>query len=308
MATTDPNFIVTTLPDYVQENRDLLIKDVVFGAPTIGRITPQTGIKTSAKINFLGADPVLQNGEGCGFTPQNTLELTQRTIDTALIKVNESICPDTLLGKWAEYLVRIPEPQRAELPFEAYVIRVIRDAIREKIEKLIWLGDTTSQDPDLKWINGFVTLAAADNDTVKVSIATGTPIWDAIKAVIAALPNEVVRRGNVRLFIAPELFLAFTLELVEKNLFHYNPGNAAPEEIYFPGTNFAVTSAAGLSGTGYIFASNVDNLYYGTDVEGANEQFKVVYDEKDELFFVKVRWNSGVQYAFPDRVVLGTIA
>ena len=66
--------------------------------------------------------------------------------------------------------------------------------------------------------------------------------------------------------------------------------------------------AAGLSGTGYIFASNVDNLYYGTDVEGANEQFKVVYDEKEELFFVKVRWNSGVQYAFPDRVVLGTIA
>lgn len=303
------NFIVSSLPDYVKENEELLIKDVVFGTPTIRRITPQTGIKTSAHINYLGADPVLQDGKGCGFNASNTMELTQRTIETALIKVNESVCPDTLLGKWAEYLVRIPEPQRAELPFEAYVVAVLRDAIKEKIETLVWQGDKSSADTDLKWIDGFITLALADNNVVDVPIAFGTSAWNSIKAVIAAIPAELIRKGNVKVFVSPELFLAFTLELVEKNFYHYSgPQNAAPEEIIFPGTNIAVVNTAGLADTNYIFASYPENLYYGTDVENSEEQFKIVYDEKDEEFLVKVRWNSGVQFAFPDRVVLGTIA
>lgn len=303
------NFIVSSLPSYVENNRELLIKDVVFGTPTVRRITPQTGIKTSAYINYLSADPTLQDGSSCGFNAADSVTLTQRTIETALIKVNESVCPDTLLGKWAEYQVRIPEPQRAELPFEAYVIAALRDAIKEKIETLVWQGDTTSNDADLKWINGFIALALADNDVIDVPIAANTDAWDAIKAVISALPNEVIRRGNVKVFVSPELYLQFILELVEKNFFHYSgPQNAAPEEINFPGTNIAVVSTAGLAETNYIFAASPDNLYYGTDVENAAEQFKVVYDESDELFLIKVRWNCGVQIAFPSRVVLGTIA
>lgn len=306
----NPDFIVSSLPDYVEQNRDLLIKDVVFGAGTISRINIQTGIKTSAALNYLNADPVLQDGKGCGFNPENSLSLTQREIETALIKVNEEICPDTLLGKWAEYLVRIPEPQRDSCPFEAYVVRTLRDAIREKIETLIWQGDKTSASTDLKWFNGFVTLALADADVTDVPIAHGTALYDAIKAVIAAVPAAALRTRRVKAFVSPENFQAFLLELVEKNYYHYaGPDNgAAPESIYFPGTAVEVVSANGLSGTGYIFASPADNLYYGTDVENAAEQFKITYNEHHETFLVKVRWNSGVQYGFSDIVVLGTIA
>ena len=68
MSASDPNFIVSSLPSYVKENQDFLIKEVVFGTPTIARITPQTGIKTSAYVNYLSAAPVLQDGKGCGRT------------------------------------------------------------------------------------------------------------------------------------------------------------------------------------------------------------------------------------------------
>ena len=34
------------------------------------------------------------------------------------------------------------------------------------------------------------------------------------------------------------------------------------------------------------------------------EDFSITYDEKDEVFLIKVRWAAGVQIAFPDRVVL----
>ena len=309
MANTNPNFNVSTLPAYVQENQDVLINGVVFGAKTIDRISIQPGIKTTAEINYLSADPVLQNGKGCDFTPDNTTELTQREIVTALIKVNESFCADTLLGKWAEYLVRIPETQRDTFPFEAYVIRIFRDAIAEKIEKLIWQGDTTSADPDLKWINGFLALAASATGVVPVTVAAGTTAWNALKQVILALPVSVIRRGNVKIFVSPEFYMGFVLELVEKNFFHYSgPQNSAPEEIVFPGTNIMVAKTDGLSGTKKILATNAENLFYGTDVENAQEQFKVKYEEDTNLIKVAVRWNSGVQIAFPDRVVLATLS
>ena len=222
--------------------------------------------------------------------------------------MNESFCADTLLGKWAEYLVRIPETQRDTFPFEAYVIRIFRDAIAEKIEKLIWQGDTTSTDADLKWINGFIALAGAATGVVPVSVAAGTSAWDAIKAVILALPVSVIRRGNVKIFVSPEFYMGFVLELVEKNFFHYSgPQNSAPEEIVFPGTNIMVAKTDGLSGTKKILATNAENLFYGTDVENAQEQFKVKYEEDTNLIKVAVRWNSGVQIAFPDRVVLATL-
>ena len=144
------NFIVTSLPAYVEQQRPVLVKDIVFGTPTVSRIVPQTGIKTTAKINYISADPVLQDGSNCGWSPQNTTELNQRAIETAIIKVNEEYCPDTLLGKWAEWNVRIPETQRENLPFEGYVLQILSNSIKNKIEKLVWQGNKLSLDADLR--------------------------------------------------------------------------------------------------------------------------------------------------------------
>lgn len=306
MANENPNFIVTTLPEYVANNRAVLVKDVVFGTPTIRRIVPQTGIKTKGTINYISADPVLQDGKGCKFTPDNTTELTQREIETALIKVNESYCPDTLLGKWAEYLVRIRETQRESFPFEAYVLQVLTNAIQHKIEMLVWQGDKTlTSDNNLKWIDGFLKLAEAASVTEVEYQSTGSVIA-AIQAVILALPADVIRRGDVRVFISPEKFLQFSLEVVQANLYHYaGPQNETPEEFVYPGTGIRVVSTEGLSGSDRILATNRDNLYYGTDVEDAERMFKVTYDDTDNVFNVAVRWNMGVQIAFPDRVVVG---
>ena len=305
----DLNYLVSTLPAYTEQNREVLVREVVFGTPTVSRITPQTGIKTKAAINYLNANPVLQDGKGCQFTPQNTAVLTQREIATALIKVNESFCPDTLLGKWPEYLVRIPETQRESLPFEQYILRIFRDAIKEKIETLIWQGDKSSNDTDLKWIDGFLVLALDAEGVVKVDCTSALTRWAALKAVISAIPAKVIKKGGINIFVSPEFYLDFVLELVEKNFYHYSgPQDAYPEEIVFPGTNIRVVNTIGLAETDYVVASRPDNMYYGTDVEGSEEYFKVVYDEKNDSFDVKVRWNSGVQFAFPDEVVLGYLA
>lgn len=308
MAST--NFVVTSLPAYVQDNKDLIIKNfALVGTASRQRFGIQTGIKTSAYLNYLELNPTLQDGKGCGFTASGSATLTQRTITTAIIKVNMDICPDSLLGKYAEYLVRIGANSN-ELPFEQYIIDGVTTEINKKIEKLIWQGDTTqASNTDLKWINGILKQLASDSDNVDVSIAANTAIYDAIKAVYLAIPEETLERG-AEIYVSPANYRDFLMAMVEKKYFNYSgPQDSAPEEFVFPGTDVKVVKTPGLAGVNdRIVASFPENFVYGCDAEGDLEDVKIWFSDDDDLFKLKVKWNSGIAYRFPNQVTLGTIA
>lgn len=308
MAST--NFVVTSLPAYVQDNKDLIIKNfALVGTASRQRFGIQTGIKTSAYMNYLELNPTLQDGKGCGFTASGSATLTQRTITTAIIKVNMDICPDSLLGKYAEYLVRIGANSN-ELPFEQYIIDGVTTEINKKIEKLIWQGDTTqSSNTDLKWINGILKQLESDSDKVAVSIAANTAIYDAIKAVYLAIPEETLERG-AEIYVSPANYRDFLMAMVEKKYFNYSgPQDSAPEEFVFPGTDVKVVKTPGLAGVNdRIVASFPENFVYGCDAEGDLEDVKIWFSDDNDLFRLKVKWNSGIAYRFPNQVTLGTIA
>ena len=308
MAST--NFVVTSLPAYVQDNKDLIIKNfALVGTASRQRFGIQTGIKTSAYLNYLELNPTLQDGKGCGFTAAGSATLTQRTITTAVIKVNMDVCPDSLLGKYAEYLVRIGANSN-ELPFEQYIIDGVTTEINKKIEKLIWQGDTTqASNTDLKWINGILKQLASDSDKVAVSIAANTAIYDAIKAVYLAIPEETLERG-AEIYVSPANYRDFLMAMVEKKYFNYSgPQDSAPEEFVFPGTDVKVVKTPGLAGVNdKIVASFPENFVYGCDAEGDLEDVKIWFSDDDDLFKLKVKWNSGIAYRFPNQVTLGTIS
>ena len=305
------NFIVTSLPEYVQTNRDMLLKNfALVGTATRRRgITIQTGVKTKAYINYMEVDPVLQDGSDCGFSAEGDITLTQRTVETALIKVNMDICPKTLLGKYAEYLVTIGAG-REDLPFEQFIVDGILASLNRKIEKLSWQGDKTvhSSDNDLKWIDGWLAIAGDESDVIDEAITAGTSAYGGIQQVYMALPEEALERG-AEIYVSPAIFRTFMQEMVQMNYYHYSgPQNAAPAEFYFPGTSTMVVSTPGLSGSLNILATFPKNLVYATDMMGNDETIKIWFSDDDDVFKLKVEWNMGVQFAFPNFVVLGTFA
>lgn len=303
-------FVVNTLPSYVKENRDLILKNfALVGTATRKRISLQTGVKGTGELNYLNITPTLQSGAACGFSAAGSVDLTQKTVTTAIIKVDLDICPKTLIGKWPEYLVRIGA-NAENIPFEQYIVDGLTAEINKKIEKLIWQGDTTkTTDTDLKWINGFIYQFDNDAAVVDVNIANGTAIYNAIKAVYLGLTEEALDRG-AEIYISPANYRAFVLALVEKNYFHYaGPVEAAPEEFYFPGTDVKVVKTPGLAGVdNKIVGTFPANLVYACDLEGDTEDVKVKYDDIAELVKYKAQWNSGVAYYFGEHVTLGTIA
>ena len=297
-----PNFVVTSLPAYVQDNKDLLIKNfALVGGETRKRISVQTGIKKDEHINYLNLTPTFQSGVGCGFTAQGEATLTQRLIETARFKVNMEFCPDTLIGKYAEYQVSINASENESLPFEAYIMEALSNEIVKKIETTIWSGVKVT---DL--IDGFLTLAKADSDVVDVVIE-GTSAYADILKVYKAMSEYTLEQGG-EIYVSPAKFRAFMQEMVEKNYFHYNPGNEEPGEFLLPGSNVKVVRTPGLAGKTEVVGTFAKNMYYGCDLENAAEDIKVWYSDDDDLIKVAAKWNMGVQFAFPGEVVLGATA
>lgn len=301
------NFIVTSLPAYVEENRDLLLKNFgLVGGSIRNRIGIQTGIKLKEHLNYLEVSPTFQDGLNCELEPQGDVTLTNREIETAWIEVLIAICPKKLVGKWAEYLVRA-NANAESLPFEQYIIDGFIAEVNRKIEKLIFQGDKTlTTNPDLKWINGFVKVFQTDGTEVTV---TGSTILAKLQALYAGLDDYTLERG-AEIYVSPANYRAFLQELVSANLFHYPSAESGtfPKEFFLPGTDVKVVLETGLEGANNVaLASFPDNLRYGCDMENDQEDVAVKYDPIKELFYVKALWNSGVQVAFPGKAYWATI-
>ena len=301
MAVT--NFLVSSLPDYVQNNRDLIIKSfALVGTATRRHIGLQTGIKKSAYLNYLDLVPSFQDGSSCGFNPLDSITLTHKEIEVATLKVDGQICPETLLGKYGEWLVRVNATEN-ELPFEQYIIDTLVAQINKGIESLIWTASTSGGDA----IDGFLTQFAADASVITSAIAAGTNAYEGILQVYLAMPEEAVERGAM-IFVAPEIFRVAVAGLVAANLYNYAAPAGDVDEFILPGTNARVVKAPGLAGSLKIVGTFGDNLVYGTDGENDNESVDLWWSQDDRVFKYQVKWNTGVAYHFGDQIVLGTFA
>ena len=307
-------YTVSGLSAYVETRKDVLVKDIVLGGvkgDTIANLSKQLGIKTKERINYLNLTPALQDGKGCGFSASGSTVLTNRDLETAIFKVNDTYCPDDLLGKFAEYMVKFGADANAEgdFPFEEEILRQIVGGINEQMEKLVWQG-ATSGNSGTDLIDGFITLAE-NNDrasTITASTTAATSaisVYSEIKKVIMLIPEEIIDKAVV--FVAPAVYRAFVQEMVEKNYYHYESGKVENNDLIFPGTNIAVHKTIGMTGDKkHIYASCYDNMFYGADMMNDKEEVRVWFSDDDDVFKLKVKFNAGVATAFPDEVVLLT--
>ena len=308
MAQDNP--IVTGLTSYVEEQRYPLMRKAFLGGDSIRKMNKQLGIKGSAKLNLMDVSASFADGEVCGFSGGPQTEFSQRQIDTAPIKSEQEWCWKKVWGKYLESEYRVQAGEQG-MPFEEEITNDLVDSIATKLETAVWQGDTTSANADLNQFDGLLKImAAASADTQNVDIASGTSAYDAVVSIFMAIPEVVLRKKNVEILLSPEMYRAYAMDLVAKNLYHYNPGNGAAtdEGFLMPGTNVRVVKVDGLAGTKKIIAASWDNLVYGCDLLGGEEEFRLWYNNDEETFRFRALWNSGVQVAFPDEIVVGTLA
>lgn len=293
---------VSALTAYVAENKDVILRDVVLGGEggfTVEKLAKQLGVKTSERLHPMNVSTTLQEATGCGFSAEGSTVISERLVQTAQAKVNDSWCEEDLLGKFAEYTLDI-QSGKEKMPFEAEIMGQIVRNINKEVEKQIWVGDKSGTD----LIDGFVTIAAGADSASTITGATesGASAYESILAALALIPEEIL--DDAVIFVSPALFREYIQDLVRANLYHYDPASGAWEEMFIPGSNVKVRKTFGLKGTNYIYASTYENMIYAADLLNAKEELKVWFSDDDDVTKLKVRFNFGVQTLFPDAVVL----
>jgi hypothetical protein len=292
--------IMTSLPEYVEQRRLPLIAAAVLGGDTAKLFNLQTDVKTSAALNLLATDVEFGDGSACGWDEAGTQTLSQRILNTGLIKINMAYCDKVMLKYWTQYQVRVAAGDKT-LPFEEYFINEVIKDVKAKLEKAIFQGDKTSQDDNLNKFDGLIKILGAESSVV--SFTKGANVAASVLAAYMAIPEEALDGASI--LIGADDFREYVQALVAQNLYHYDP-NVPVDVVYIPGTNVAVRKANGLNGTHKLIAGQLDkNFFYGCDMVNDEEKFEFWYSKDNREFRLAIEFNAGVQVAFPDMVVMG---
>lgn len=297
--------IVDELKGYVDESRESLIAKAVLGGKTIGLIDLMGGVKGTTALHVLNTDVELQDASECGWNPTTTNEITKKTVEPLYLGVQAEWCEKNFLGTYAAYRLKTAAGQK-NLPFAEDFMADIVAHVNEKLEKMVWQGD--SSNTGATEFDGILKIAEDANATT-VNFAQGTSVWSAIKDVYLAVPEEAMK-DDLAIFVGAGTFRAFIQELVAANLYHYNP-NDDPMSYSLPGTNTKVIAVNGLNDVednDIIFAARRSNLVYVTDMLDDKEKLEFWYSEDDRVFRLDIEFMAGVGIIWPDEVVVGKIA
>lgn len=286
-------FDVTTLNAYVDEQKAGLIAKAVLGGKTLDVVNIMDGVKYSVSLNLLGIQAPLQGG-ACGFNASGDDKISQRILTAPTVKVQKKWCEEALRQYFANYQLRHAAGKET-LPFENVLCDEIVKAVEAAVEKAVWQGDATTG------VKGFLDYTAEFT-------SAGTAIAGAkaaIEAAYMAIPASIL--GNAAIFVGEDVYREYTQALVAANMYHYD-GKYNNGEIYIPGTNVRVIAVNGLNGQKTVIAADPKNLVAGTDVLGDMSEFKLWYSDDNQEFRFSLKFNLGTQVAFPDEVVIATLA
>lgn len=295
---------VSSLTTYVDEQRLPLIRKAVLAPKSADLFNLQTGVKSKAALNILTTSVVFGDGSSCGWNQAGTNTLSQREIEVGHVKVNMNFCDRTLLDYWTGYEVKVAAGKET-LPFEEAFVADIIAHVNAEVEKAIWQGDKEGSG-NMAIFDGLLTILAGEQDVIALDPVEGANIAQEVYDAYAHIPLEVLHTASV--VVGEDTFRAYIGELNAANLYHYDPKVDEGMSIVIPGTSTRIYGVPGLNETGKIVAGDLKgNFFYGTDLEGDQEVFDLWYSKDNQEFRLAIKFNAGVQVAFPDQIVVKSL-
>ena len=301
------------LSAYTKQLVKPLLTSAVFDAKTQQLIMQNgivlTGVKSSAAIPLMDTDAVFGT-QSCSFDASGTSTFSQRTITVGKLKVEEKICPKDLEAYFTQEALRAGSTYEdfGNTDFQAAFLAKKNSRIAAQLETAIWQGDTSSATANLNKFDGLVKLIDAGSPvdanvsgfTGVATIATITQsnVIAATEGIYKAIPVEVLRKGDVKIFVGFDWFRLLIMAYRALNLFSYNPQDSGAASFILPGTDIEVVSVNGLNGTGDAYAISLSNMVLAVDLEDEETNYKMWYSEDNNDVRFRAEWKLGVNVAY----------
>lgn len=289
------------LKTYLETNGVEVLTKALFNSESAKYFQIQTGVTAEQPIIRLDSSITLADASTCGFTATGSDTFSNRLLSPNFLKVNKEFCPKTLLKTWAHSEVKM-NALGQEMPFEELLISNNINELAKVNERLIWEGDKTSGSGNMLLMDGIITIAKADENTVKQSKGSDD-LWARVQKIWLSLPAEIADKTTIFMSIAN--YKQLIVDLMNKNMYHVFETYDGVYEMTLPGANVKVKGVSGIT-QDVILATPEDNLYLGVDGESDSESVDLYFDKSDRTFKFVVEYAYCTNYAFSEYVILNS--
>lgn len=301
MATT-----VTVNSNYVGKEAGEIIRRSFAEADTLRLGLVSTLVDIDFKVHlrqFQYSNGI--TGYTCGFTPQGSVTLSEKTLTPAKHKNELEICKEDLRQIWSSATMGF-SAHNDSMPTDveqALLAEILEDQAVWLDDK-IWTADSGGSDE----FDGFITKFLADGSIIKANngiVPLGAAITEAnveseLKKVLALIPKSI-RRDNLKVVVSDDVFQAYWFYLVSKGI--ANDGDGAAKSVRFG--KYELIENNGLPAN-TICVYDVKNLYFGTGLLQDHNEIKIKdMDESDLTGQVRYKqvFTAGVEYVNPAEII-----
>ena len=289
------------LKTYLETNGVEVLTKALFNSESAKYFNIQTGVTAEQPIIRLDSTITLADASTCGFEATGSDTFTNRLLSPKFLKVNKEFCPKTLLKTWAHSDVKM-NALNQEMPFEELLISNNINELAKVNERLIWEGDTTSGEGNMLLMDGIITIAKKDENTVKQSKGSDD-LWARVQKIWLSLPAEIADKST--LFMSIANYKQLIVDLMNKNMYHVFETYDGEYMMSMPGTNLVIRGVSGIT-QDVLLATPEDNLYLGVDGESDDEIVDLYFDKSSRNFKFVVEYAYCVNYAFSEYVILNS--
>ncbi len=287
------------LKSYLETNGVDVLTKALFNSESAKYFQIQTGVTAEQPIIRLDSTITLADASSCGFSATGTDTFTNRLLSPKFLKLNKEFCTKTLLKTWAHSDVKMAATGQ-EMPFEELLINNNVDQLAKVNEQLIWQGDTTDGQGNLALMDGIITIARADSNTVKIDAGSDS-LWTRVQKTWLALDPAIADKCT--LFMSIANYKQLIVDLMNANQYHIFEEYQGEYRMTMPGTNLVIRGVSGIT-EDVIVCTPEENLYLGVDAESDSEVVDLYFDKSSRTFKFVIEYAYCVQYAFSEFVYL----
>ena len=293
------NDLDSRLKNYLETNGTEVLTKALFNSESAKYFQIQTGVTAETPIIRLDSSITLADATSCGFEANGSDTFSNRLLSPKFLKVNKEFCPKTLLKTWAHSDVRM-NALGETLPFEELLINNNINELAKWNERLIWEGKTSGGVGNMALMDGIITIARADENTIKLEKGSDD-LWTRVEKTWLALAPEVADKCT--LFMSIANYKQLIVELMNKNMYHVFETYEGEYRMTMPGTNLVIRGVSGIT-EDVLVCTPEDNLYLGVDGESDSETVDLYFDKSSRNFKFVVEYAYAVQYCFSEFVYI----
>lgn len=271
------NFAMTDNTTYTGKDTEGFFKTALLSAPTVKNVTIVANCKDSIKLAKYDLGEIIQ-ADGDTFNATGEGTLSQITVSTCPLRVNLSYPTSVFEQNYLNEYMKAGSNTDESAPkaFTDYIVESVAEKVSSDLEKVFWAGSVSASASTYPYnkCDGIELKLSADSATIDVTKAatsaiTVSTIISEIQRVYDAIPNAILSRNKVKIYMATNLVKLYKAALGATYTGYYNQ---SPDLNYL---GVEIVEAPGMNAY-HMVAAEPDNLIWATDLISDQEDLSIL--------------------------------